>query len=544
MRFISPPRPPAGLHWFIFCFLFWAWIMAGPAPAHAGAPAVTAGPENPKWPLCEGSCSSQNISFVHIADLHARYNPDKDGSSPAARIRGIYEQVKKENPFTIFTNAGDDYEKGSLAEELSRGRTTREVVHALRFDVRTLGNHDFAWGLEELFRFSHDPSAAVLAANIRTVSGKDGFPLSRAPGWTDFTILTVGCVRIGFFGLVTRPWGEADRPYDGPYFREYPALQADFKFAELAGDIIARHRQDVDLLVLVSHLGLEEDMALAKATRGIDLILGGHTHSTTPTPLLVNQTLIVHSGAFGETVGRMDMEYDVLNKRIADTRFRLIANRPGEAPEDEHTRGLVAGILEPYQQDLYEPVTDIRRDREKDTVALIAARAAMETLDIDAAFVHKGTVWQDWRQGELTRQDILDAFKVERQPSGTPGCSSLYRMEVRGRDLIHARTVLKNCVYQGPAGIRPDALYTIALQKPQALNQLEIFGKKIGCSEPKPAAELWETVVAFAQNLKSSGLSLDQGLQENAGSPLVALLKANLLTRPSSKPSSAFSSER
>ncbi len=543
MRFISPPM--AGLCRFLFCFLFWAWITAGPAPVHAGPPAAAG--NNPKWPICEGSCSSQNISFVHIADLHARYNPDKDGSSPAARIRGIYEQVKKENPYTLFTNAGDDYEKGSLAEELSRGRTTREVVHALRFDVRTLGNHDFAWGIEELFRFSNDPSAVVLAANIKTAPGKDGFPRTgQLPGWTDFSILTVGCVRIGFFGLVTQPWSEADRPYDGPYFREYPDLQANFKFAELAKDIIARHRPDVDLMVMVSHLGLEEDISLARAVGGIDLILGGHTHSTMNEPLLVNNTLIVHSGAFGETIGRMDIEYDVRNKRIAGNRFHLIANRPGEAPEDEYTRDRVADILKPYQKDLYEPVTDIRRDREKDTVALIAARAAVETLDTDAAFVHKGTVWQDWRRGELTRQDILDAFRVERQPAGTPGCSSLYRMEVRGRDLIHARAVLKDCVYQGPAGIRPDTLYTVAVQKPQAFNQLEIFGKIIGRSSPEPAAELWETVVAFAQNLKSAGLSLDQGLGGNAGSPLVALVKARetLFPPSSSKPLSEPLSER
>jgi len=59
----------------------------------------------------------------------------------------ILSQVKKENPFTLFTNAGDDYEKAQLAEELSRGQSTREVVEAMQYDVRALGNHDFAWGL-------------------------------------------------------------------------------------------------------------------------------------------------------------------------------------------------------------------------------------------------------------------------------------------------------------------------------------------------------------------------------------------------------------
>ncbi|MFA5906308.1 MAG: metallophosphoesterase, partial [Desulfobacula sp.] len=179
MRFISPFIPLICPCRFLFHVLFWAWTIAclTGTPAHADAPAVTAGKtagrDFSKWPSCDGHCTTQDISFVHVSDLHAQYNLDKNGSSPVGRIRGYYEQVKKENPFTLFTNAGDDYEKGSIAEELSRGKTTRQVVHALRYDVRTLGNHDFAWGIEELFRFSNDPSAVVLASNIRMTPGKD-----------------------------------------------------------------------------------------------------------------------------------------------------------------------------------------------------------------------------------------------------------------------------------------------------------------------------------------------------------------------------------
>ncbi len=457
--------------------------------------------------------------------MHAHYNPDSDGSSPAGRIRGFYEQVKKENPYTIFTDAGDDYEKGSIAEELSQGQSTREVVRAMRYDVRTLGNHDFAWGIGELLQFSHDPSAVVLGTNTKMNLETGGALPDRSPGWTDFAILTVGCVRIGFLGLLSRPWDEKDRQYDGPFYSELPALQTDFQFVGAAREVIARHRQEVDVLVLVSHLGLEDDIILAEQTNGIDLILGGHTHTTTTTPLRVKDTAIIHVGAFAEKIGRFDLEYDLQNKRIAGSNFALVANRQGEIPTDEYTEGEVARILQKYERELGETITDVRLDQTKQTMALIAARAAVESLKIDAALVNAGTVRKEWRQGGLTQQDILDAFTVEREPAGSPGFSSFYLLEVRGEDLLHATNVLADFAYWGPSRIEPTALYTIAIQKAQAFHQQEFFGRTIGISSPKPAAELWETVVALARDRRGEGLPLDAGSENLWANNLIALLQ-------------------
>jgi 5'-nucleotidase / UDP-sugar diphosphatase len=455
--------------------------------------------------------------------MHARYNPDKDGSNPMGRIRGYYLQTKKENPFTLFTNAGDDYEKGSIAEELSRGKSTREVVKAMRYDVRTLGNHDFSWGIEELLQFSHDPAAAVVATN--TSMNSEGPHLSMAPGWTDFTVLTVGCVRIGFFGLVSRPWNEKDQQYEGPFYSSFSALQTDFHCLERARDIISKHRKEVDLLVLVSHLGLPDDISLAEQTNGIDLILGGHSHTTMKEPMQVNGTTIVHTGAFGQTLGRFDIDYDVRNKHIVDSSFQLVANRPSNMPEDLATTRNIANILENYGREMNESITEMSRNQDKRAMALIAAHAAVTTLKTDAALIDIGTVGPEWRQGRLTRQDILNGFKVERQPAGTPGQSSLYVMTIRGADLLYAATAMANSVFLGPPAINPLVSYTVALQKTQAFNQREFLGKTIGLSQPEPAAELWETVVAYARDRKMEGLSLDGGLGKRRTDNLIALLQ-------------------
>jgi len=100
---------------------------------------VRAEPQAPgnRWPTCSANAAMQRLSFVHVSDIHARYNPEPNSETPVGRIRGYYEAVKRENTYTVFTNGGDDYEKGSVAEELSGGQSTREIVKALGFDVRT-----------------------------------------------------------------------------------------------------------------------------------------------------------------------------------------------------------------------------------------------------------------------------------------------------------------------------------------------------------------------------------------------------------------------
>ena len=474
-----------------------------------------------RWPSCDTDASSQQISFVHVADTHARYNPTPDGSSPLARIRGYAEQVRAENPYTVFTNAGDDYEKGSIAEELSRGRTTRQVVQAMRYDVRTIGNHDFAWGLEELLAFSHDPVAAVLASNTRMTGNVPG----RQPGWVDYAELTVGCVKIGFFGLVSKPWNENGEQYDGPFYHNHPELQTDSRYVAITREIIARHRRDVDLLVLVSHLGIYDDISLAEQTQGIDIILGGHTHTTMTESLRINKTTIIHPGSHGETIGRFDLDFNLRDKQMADSHFVLVSNQEGVTPVDETTDREINRIISPYQAAIHADFARLNTSQSGKGMALIAARAAVETLKSDAAFVNPQSAWKGRSPGGLTAQDILDTFPVEREPAGEPGSSSFFLIRGTGAALLQARASLPDFAYWGPEDISPAMTYTVALPKAQAMNQKRYFGREIGMTPPESAGELWEAVVAFGRDRNSANLSLDERGQERNRELIAALLK-------------------
>ena len=79
---------------------------------------------------CNDTASNQTVRFIHVADLHARFGFKEQLFS---RIRSYYDKAKLENPNTLFSNGGDDYEKGTVAEQTSQGLATVEAIKAMAF---------------------------------------------------------------------------------------------------------------------------------------------------------------------------------------------------------------------------------------------------------------------------------------------------------------------------------------------------------------------------------------------------------------------------
>src|SRR5262245_33756165 len=117
--------------------------------AFEGAPDAQRTPAAEIKPAQAGAPGLKMISFVHFNDFHAHYQPkDYNGRvlSPLSLLRGYRDQVKAENPNTLFCSAGDDMEKGSIVDLLSNGAATIEIYKELGLDLRAVGNHDFAYG--------------------------------------------------------------------------------------------------------------------------------------------------------------------------------------------------------------------------------------------------------------------------------------------------------------------------------------------------------------------------------------------------------------
>ena len=456
-------------------------------------------PKEVLGPSCDTSLTSQSLKFVHLSDLHSQYGLE---DRKYEKLKKFYENAKQQQPYTLFSNGGDDYEKGSVAETLSMGAATREVTFAMEFDVRTIGNHDFAWGEEELLDFANDPHAQVLASNT-TYSGDDpaGFA---ANSYVEFTL---GCIQVGVFGMVSKPWNELDEQYTGNYLDNF---NSQWNFTEIAESIVNEHRDQVDIMVMLSHLGLEQDIDIADEVEGLDIVLGGHTHGGASINIGVNNTLVIQPGFAANGLIELDIEYDLKNNEIASHSYEM--HETEDMSDYSETLAVeIDAIMEMYAPEAHSEVAFAEYGVDEQGVALIAAKASIQTLNIDAALFSPSRVWEPWSAGDLTAQIFNNAYEIERQKSGTPGINSIYTTKVTGNDLSAMLNAQPEWIYSGPSltKIVPESEYSVALHKAPALNPELYFGADVHFDQIDFANESWQVLENYGKLRTSDCLFID-----------------------------------
>ena len=471
-----------------------------------GLPAASAAPRV-VGPACPTPApATQTISFVHLADLHGRHGVSWGHKS--ARLYRYYKDVLSTNPYTVFTNGGDDYEKGWVAEQLSNGAASREAVVALGFDVRVIGNHDYAWGEQELLSFSHDPKAIVLASNtVYTGTNPTGF------GAVDYGELQVGCVKIGFFGMVSKPWNEFDTQYTGDFLTNFKMR---WDWVARAKEIIAAHRSSVDLLVYVSHVGFGTDQSVANNTplngnttvSAIDLALGGHNHGGFQYTIVKN-TPVIQPEFYADGASRFDITWDVTNRKVKSR---------SAAPQNVFTSTLTAtdtamqttlqAIADKYGPEANKQLAVLELGRDYVQLAALAGKAGMFNYGADAALLDPALTWQpSFPAGGVTQQMFDDLYRVERQRSNTPGFNSLYQATVTGAQLTSMKASQPGWVYVGPAAPVSTASYKVVLHKAPALNPLSFFTSTL--SNVVFKAETWAALDQYARARAAGCVYLD-----------------------------------
>lgn len=440
---------------------------------------------------CAANISTQEVNIVHLADLHGRFG---FGLRNYEKLHKFYQNTLVEQPYTLFTNAGDDYEKGSVSESLSAGAAVREAVFAMGFDARTLGNHDFAWGIDELREFTDDPNAIVFSTNT-DYNADDEKPLKTE----DYAEFKLGCVTIGMFGMVSEPWNELDEQYEGDFL---PEVSNDWRLTEIAQDIVNKHRDDVDILIMLSHLGEGTDIDIVTAVSGIDLVLGGHSHGGA-TYNKVNDSVVIQPTFFAAGLNKINIEYDINDKRIN----RLTNTVHYTEDMTEHSKELAIEldkILARYAPTAHSEVGYSEYGyypEGNETVATIVSNAIVEMSIAEATLLDKSLVWTPWRAGALTPQLLNDAYKVERQNSNTPGFNAIYTVNTTGNMLKAMLTAQPDWVSQAPSSIVDDQVYTVALHKNAALNPSVFFTENIEFSDVKLHSETWALMETYSKLL-------------------------------------------
>ncbi|MCO5723740.1 bifunctional metallophosphatase/5'-nucleotidase [Robiginitalea marina] len=267
----------------------------------------------------------RQLTILHTNDVHSHIDPfpPTDARFPnlggVARRASLIAQIRSENPNTLLLDAGDIFQ-GTPYFNFYGGELEFRLMSKMGYQAATLGNHDFDNGLDGLL-------AQLPHARFPFLSANYDFSNTVLDGYIKpYEVFVADGIRVGIFGLGIELKGLVP----GELYGETAYLDPVETAQEFSG--ILRGQEACDLVVCLSHLGYRyreanrvSDQSLAAATEGIDLILGGHTHTFMEkaeiTTNRAGEPVLIHQvGCYGVNLGRVDFYFHPDGSRGADSR--------------------------------------------------------------------------------------------------------------------------------------------------------------------------------------------------------------------------------
>ncbi len=343
------------------------------------------------------------------SDLEAL--PDRRDIGGIARRAALVQKIRIEQRgrgIPVWLVDVGDFCEGTPFSTEYKGEADVAAMNASGYDFATFGNHEFSNTLAQLRKLLRLTKHPVVLTNA--VDRAAGRPL--AEPWR---IEQVGRVRVGIFGLITRATSTYTAAKEGIDILDEMAT---------ARRTVAELRKRADIVVLLSHAGEQTDLRLAAEVPGIDVIVGGHSHSRMPVGQLawrgddlaqndVGGTVIVQAFQWGGELGRLDLLFEMDGTgawRVSRYRARLIPIGAG-MPADPMVASVVDKYWQPIAARFGEVVGRATADvssRGDDAAAYhFVADAVRETYKVDVELENAGGVRAPLVAGDVTRADLV-----------------------------------------------------------------------------------------------------------------------------------------
>jgi len=287
-----------------------------------------------------GSAWAHSFTFLNFEKAARRYG--KVGGF--AHLATLVKQLKASRPGALLLDGGDTWQ-GSATALWTNAQDMVDCAKLLGVDVMT-GHWEFTYGMKRVKQIVDGDFAGridFIAQNVKTADFGD--PVFRP--YVQREINGVACAIIGQAFPYT--------PIANPRY-----LVADWSFGiqdesmqKVVNEVRAKGAQ---VVVLLSHNGMDVDLKLATRVRGIDAIFGGHTHDGVPLAVPVanagGKTLVTNAGSNSKFLGLMD--FDVKGGKVVDYRYRLLPIFANQLPADPQMDALIAKVRQPYEARLAE----------------------------------------------------------------------------------------------------------------------------------------------------------------------------------------------
>lgn len=348
----------------------------------------------------------------------------KATSSAGSRSsRGYVNRVRKEEENVLYVISGDMVQ-GSLIDSEFKGISTIEIMNFIAPDVVTLGNHEIDYGLPHLLFLEKMANFPIVNANMYIA--KYNKRLMRP-----YLIINVDGFDIMFIGILTE------------------AVLQSLKMDRLVGTFIsleeASHEvgkicnaykdEDIDLTILLTHIGFESDKELAELLNpewGVDMIIGGHSHTILEQPAIVKDILITQAGVGTDQIGRFDIVVDDDTNSIVEWKWQLLLVDESLAQPDEELQRFIDSFKKEVDRKynaimcrLAQKLTHPRREEETSLGNLFADILA-ERAQVDVMFVGSGSIRGTEMGPLVTLGDFTAIFPFD---------DALYKVAVTGAQL-------------------------------------------------------------------------------------------------------------
>lgn len=331
----------------------------------------------------------KKITLYHTNDLHSHFE-----NWP--RIIGYLNAQKAKHDNNdeayLLLDLGDHADRFHPITEGTMGAVNVALLNEAGYDIITIGNNEgITFTKKDLNAIYSKKKFDVILANLFNEMGE-------RPEWCEpYQIINIDGLTIGFTA-VTAPFA----PFYSPLGWE---IRNPF---EVLPPIVSKLQNETDIVILLSHLGLPMDEKVAKEIKGLDVILGAHTHHTLEEGQWIKKTLITQAGKFGNRVGRLEIKYDDQPKKVHQLSEKAV--NPQNEP-DIATENLLKDWHKKSNQVLTQPLAVINGDMPADDfndneLGKVLADTLRRWCESDLAMVNAGIIVDDLKKGTVTRGDL------------------------------------------------------------------------------------------------------------------------------------------
>ena len=313
-------------------------------PVHFREPSINIGNGKPPhlvgeallkhFSIPKGTLRAHAFTHLDFADAARRYG--KVGGY--AHLATLVKRLRATRPHSLLLDGGDSWQ-GSATSLWTRRADMIGAQRRLGVDLMT-GHWEFTYGAERVRQaVDQELGFEFLAQNVKTADFED-------PVFKPYSLRSLGGVPLAVIGQAF-PYTPIANPR-----HMVPNWSFGIQERRLQGLVDEARAKGARVVVLLSHNGMDVDLKLASRVRGLDVILGGHTHDGVPAPIAVGKTLVTNAGSNGKFLGVLDLKASASG--VTDYRYRLLPVFANLLPADGEMAGYIAQARAPYEQKLGE----------------------------------------------------------------------------------------------------------------------------------------------------------------------------------------------